>query len=321
MQYKDAGKGTAIETLSHHMDKGRVLTSESEDFVGAYISGYLHLDAPGTYRFQVTNNDGVRLHLGGARIYDDPLHHCLTFAGQLLFVLRGLRFLVDDTVNGVEKCACPIQQRLIRLRGQLQLPLDPSDDRLLHLLDPVIETGAFVRLDVVDSLVGNQHCLTDPLQPLVRQLRCHVVGRKQLGFEPCQGIVAMASHVFQINVLDRDRNTTQRGVFVLLDDCLVGLEGKLNHALLKRYHRVVLPDSLPFGKDDQPSFGINQELFRHHEGRAVGRPPNDGISPHSLHEPTRDGRLLESLHGGQVVVVVAEKLREMQDDIGLESPE
>jgi len=72
MRYKDGGKGTAIETLSHHMDKGRVLTSESEDFVGAHISGYLHLEAPGTYRFQVTNNDGVRLHLGGARIYDDP---------------------------------------------------------------------------------------------------------------------------------------------------------------------------------------------------------------------------------------------------------
>jgi hypothetical protein len=32
----------------------------------------LRLEAPGTYRFQVTNNDGVRLHLGGARIYDDP---------------------------------------------------------------------------------------------------------------------------------------------------------------------------------------------------------------------------------------------------------
>jgi hypothetical protein len=54
------------------MDNGRVLTSESDDFVGAHITGYLRFDATGTYRFQVTNNDGVRLHLGGALIYDDP---------------------------------------------------------------------------------------------------------------------------------------------------------------------------------------------------------------------------------------------------------
>ena len=56
----------------HEMGKGRVLTSESDDLVGAFITGYLHLEETGIYHFQVTNNDGVRLQLGGARIYDDP---------------------------------------------------------------------------------------------------------------------------------------------------------------------------------------------------------------------------------------------------------
>ena len=40
--------------------------------MGAHITGFLLLEEPGTYRFQVTNNDGVRVHLGGARIHDDP---------------------------------------------------------------------------------------------------------------------------------------------------------------------------------------------------------------------------------------------------------
>ena len=72
MQYKDGKEGSALEVLRHEMGKGRVLTSESDDFVGAFITGYLHLEETGIYHFQVTNNDGVRLQLGGARIYDDP---------------------------------------------------------------------------------------------------------------------------------------------------------------------------------------------------------------------------------------------------------
>lgn len=72
MDYKPGKAGTPIRTLSHDMDAGTVLTSEAADFVGAHITGYLRLDATGTYRFQITNNDGVRVHLGGARIHDDP---------------------------------------------------------------------------------------------------------------------------------------------------------------------------------------------------------------------------------------------------------
>ena len=72
MDYKDGKAGAALESLSHRMDDGSVLTSGSSDFVGAHITGYLLLAEAGTYQFQVTNNDGVRVHLGGARIHDDP---------------------------------------------------------------------------------------------------------------------------------------------------------------------------------------------------------------------------------------------------------
>ncbi len=72
MEYKDGEAGTPLDKLSYDSGRGDVLTSSSENLVGAHITGFLVLDTPGTYRFQVTNNDGVRVHLGGARIHDDP---------------------------------------------------------------------------------------------------------------------------------------------------------------------------------------------------------------------------------------------------------
>lgn len=72
MDYKDGNAGVPLRSLSHDMDSGTVLTSEADDLVGAHITGYLYLKARGAYRFQITNNDGARVHLGGARIYNDP---------------------------------------------------------------------------------------------------------------------------------------------------------------------------------------------------------------------------------------------------------
>lgn len=72
MDYKEGEAGAPLDKLSYDVGRGNVLTSESKNLVGAHITGYLVLDTPGTYRFQVTNNDGVRVHLGGARIHNDP---------------------------------------------------------------------------------------------------------------------------------------------------------------------------------------------------------------------------------------------------------
>jgi hypothetical protein len=72
MAYKDGDPGAPLTSLSHDDGAAKVLTSAADDLVGAHITGYLRLRTPGTYRFQVTTNDGVRLHLGGARIHDDP---------------------------------------------------------------------------------------------------------------------------------------------------------------------------------------------------------------------------------------------------------
>ena len=72
LKYTDGEDGEPLETLTHHMHKGPVLTSGQADLVGAHISGFLRFDDPGIYRFQVTTNDGVRIQLGGALLHDDP---------------------------------------------------------------------------------------------------------------------------------------------------------------------------------------------------------------------------------------------------------
>jgi hypothetical protein len=49
-----------------------VLTSDAEDGVQAIIVGYIKLDKPGAWKFAVNSNDGVRLTIGGKKIYELP---------------------------------------------------------------------------------------------------------------------------------------------------------------------------------------------------------------------------------------------------------
>ena len=64
--------------LNRHADavldlhRARVLTSDREDGVQAVIVGYIKLDKPGLWKFAVNSNDGVRLMIGGKKIYELP---------------------------------------------------------------------------------------------------------------------------------------------------------------------------------------------------------------------------------------------------------
>lgn len=75
MKYKKGKPGDPIAMLDSKVGAGTVLTSGVDDLVGAHITGFIGFDAPGTYRFQVTSNDGIRISLGGAEIYQDPNVH------------------------------------------------------------------------------------------------------------------------------------------------------------------------------------------------------------------------------------------------------
>ncbi len=77
--------GPAIAKLDYKVGIGKVLTSDSNDFVGAHIRGLLHLEQAGAYAFEVTSNDGVRIDLGGEPLFEDPSVHPDTTSDPIPF--------------------------------------------------------------------------------------------------------------------------------------------------------------------------------------------------------------------------------------------
>jgi hypothetical protein len=66
--------GPPLEKLDSVGD-GKVLTSEYSEGVAADIQGFIKLDTPGTWKFQVASNDGIRVSLGGKKIIEDDFVH------------------------------------------------------------------------------------------------------------------------------------------------------------------------------------------------------------------------------------------------------
>jgi hypothetical protein len=72
-QFNEKGKtvGAPLTHLGWDMGSGKVLTSDKTDGVQAHIFGFIRFPAAGTYVFEVNSNDGVRLEIGGKRIWED----------------------------------------------------------------------------------------------------------------------------------------------------------------------------------------------------------------------------------------------------------
>jgi hypothetical protein len=67
--------GPSLPHLNWRMGTGIVLTSKEHELVGALITGFIRFEKAGTYGFDVTSNDGVRVELGGKLLYEDPTVH------------------------------------------------------------------------------------------------------------------------------------------------------------------------------------------------------------------------------------------------------
>jgi hypothetical protein len=67
--------GAPLQHLDHRMGEGAILTTKERDGVGALITGFIRFEKPGTYGFDVTSNDGVRVEIGGKLLYEDPAVH------------------------------------------------------------------------------------------------------------------------------------------------------------------------------------------------------------------------------------------------------
>ena len=67
--------GEPLAALNYRVGEKKVLTSSREDGVMAKITGFIHLDKPGSYAFSFDSNDGVRLTIDGELITEDPGVH------------------------------------------------------------------------------------------------------------------------------------------------------------------------------------------------------------------------------------------------------
>src|SRR5262249_52770957 len=75
--------GPPITHLDWRMGSGIVLTSKASQGVGAQISGFVLFEKAGTYGFDVTSNDGVRVEIGGKLIHEDPGGHSDTTSDRI----------------------------------------------------------------------------------------------------------------------------------------------------------------------------------------------------------------------------------------------
>ncbi len=78
--YRDCKPGEPLPQLNYKVGKKKVLTSPWSDGVMAKITGYIHLDQPGSYAFVFESNDGVRLEINGQEIVEDPGVHADQFS-------------------------------------------------------------------------------------------------------------------------------------------------------------------------------------------------------------------------------------------------
>jgi hypothetical protein len=72
--------GKPILQINQRSNTGELYESGVTQLFGIVMSGYIKLDAAGQYAFAAKSNDGIRVHLGGQRILDDPDIHSDRFS-------------------------------------------------------------------------------------------------------------------------------------------------------------------------------------------------------------------------------------------------
>ena len=83
MDYEKGKDGPPIPMLNYQVGTGDVLTSGSNDLVGADITGFINFERTGDYTVMVHSNDGVRLTIGDKLVYEDPDVHADRFSDEI----------------------------------------------------------------------------------------------------------------------------------------------------------------------------------------------------------------------------------------------
>lgn len=83
MEYDKGKSGTPIPMLNYQVGQGNVLTTTTNDLVGADITGFINFETSGTYTIMVHSNDGVQVNIGGVMVYEDPEVHGDRFSDEI----------------------------------------------------------------------------------------------------------------------------------------------------------------------------------------------------------------------------------------------
>lgn len=74
------GKPGKIVPFLDHQFKESVFDSQHAKGVGVFLTGYLKMETPGTYRFKAMANDGIRVLVNGQLVVHDPAFHSDRFS-------------------------------------------------------------------------------------------------------------------------------------------------------------------------------------------------------------------------------------------------
>ncbi len=67
--------GSPVTNLNRRFGRGQVFGSGTNRGIGLEMSGFILLEKPGRYQFQVNSNDGFRLFMDGRMLVEDPAWH------------------------------------------------------------------------------------------------------------------------------------------------------------------------------------------------------------------------------------------------------
>ena len=100
----------------------KVLTTGSSEYVVAFIDGYMRFDAAGTYQLQFWSNDGLRVEIGGAKVYEhDGRHPCVSLGPQAVEVPSAGWYAVKALYFQLKNTAC-LQMKMQAPGGNLAAP-------------------------------------------------------------------------------------------------------------------------------------------------------------------------------------------------------
>lgn len=100
----------------------KVLTSDSSEYVIAFIDGYMRFDAAGTYQLQFWSNDGLRVEIGGAKVYEhDGRHPCVTLGPRAVEVPSAGWYPVTALFFQLKNTAC-LQMKMQAPGGSIAAP-------------------------------------------------------------------------------------------------------------------------------------------------------------------------------------------------------